>query len=260
MDNIMIRVEIPTPWESQVSKIKHMLDLNDADFLDRYMALLASDLSFPCQPDLEYANVEFEDGKIWADINPNSLPDYLTIKANHKAIDSTLLALVASHINGLGSVDKGAKNYDAIIAHQPKSEWDDKIITAYLWSIIRLVRSSKDIHANLLLSRNAVTLRYIDDLQYDRKPAMARSNAANLGAEYMDVEAVWAVLHQLSNSLEALYKGDSADVRDDHQYKALKQGHDIKEAAKHELSAIIGYAVAASKQETMCNYCGHTNE
>ena len=63
------------------------LDLNEADFLKKHMLLLARDTNFPCQPELEYANVTYEDGVIWADINPNSLPNYLSIKSRYKVIN-----------------------------------------------------------------------------------------------------------------------------------------------------------------------------
>lgn len=258
----MIKIKIPTPWESQVAKAQFYLDLDEAEFLARYMALLINDIQFPCQPELEIANVKFEDGKIWADINPDTLPDYFSIKSRYKVIDSSLLELVTEHISGAHAVDKGTFNHDHIIAYQPKSEWESEIITAYLWAIIRLVRSEKGIEGvdgNPLLGQNAVMGRYIDDLQSKKEAPLSRFEAATLSVNYIDGEALKAVMMRQANSLAELYENNPVGSKDYCQSNVLRAAHNIREAAIRDLYVVAGRAIDKAQKENACD-CQYSNQ
>lgn len=249
--NTMIRVKIPTPWESQVAETMFDRDLSEADFLKKYMALLASDLDFPCQPALEYNNVVYEEGVIWADINPESLPDYFSIKSRYRVIDSTLLEVVTEHISGAAAVDKGTINHDAIIAYQPKSEWSGEIVNAYIWAIIRLVRSNNGYDGNPLLARNAVMGRYINDLQYKKDVTLTRYEASNLSAGHVDGEAFAAVMSRCHNSLAELYENNPTNSKDYSQWDVNKTAQDIVKAATRDLYVVMGHAIADGQKEAV---------
>lgn len=259
--NIMIRVKIPTPWESLVAETMFYGDLSEADFLEKFMALLASDLNFPCQPALEYANVALEEGVIWADVDPDSLPDYFSIKSGYRAIDSSLLELVTEHISGAKAVDKGAINHDAIIAHQPKSEWESEMITAYLWAIIRLVRSSSNNSegGNPLLARNAVMRRYINDLQNKKDVALTRYEATQFGLGYIDGEGFAAVMSRCHNSLANLYESNPINSKGYNQWEVNKAAQNIVKTATRDLYVVIGHAIADAQKEVACD-CENSNQ
>lgn len=249
--NTMIRVKIPTPWESLVAETMFDRDLSEADFLKKHMALLASDLDFPCQPALEYTNVVYEEGVIWADINPESLPDYFSIKSRYRVIDSTLLEVVTEHVSGAAAVDKGTINHDAIIAYQPKSEWSGEIVNAYIWAIIRLVRSNNGYDGNPLLGRNAVMGRYINDLQYKKDAALTRDEATQFGLGYIDGEGFAAVMSRCHNSLAELYENNPTNSKDYSQWDVNKTAQDIVKAATRDLYVVMGHAIADGQKEAV---------
>lgn len=249
--NTMIRVKIPTPWESLVAETMFDRELSEADFLKKYMALLASDLDFPCQPALEYNNVVYEEGVIWADINPESLPDYFSIKSRYRVIDSTLLEVVTEHVSGAAAVDKGTINHDAIIAYQPKSEWSGEIVNAYIWAIIRLVRSNNGYDGNPLLGRNAVMGRYINDLQYKKDAALTRDEATQFGLGYIDGEGFAAVMSRCHNSLAELYENNPTNSKDYSQWDVNKTAQDIVKAATRDLYVVMGHAIADGQKEAV---------
>lgn len=257
----MIRVKIPTPWESQIAKAMFFLDLNEDDFLKKYMALLTSDLDFPCQPAFEYANATLEEGVIWADVNPDSLPDYFSIKPRYRAIDSSLLELVTEHISGVEAVDKGTINHDAIIVYQPKSEWSSEIVTAYLWALIRVVRSEANTgdNAKTLLGRNAVMGRYINDLQYNKEVPLTRFEATQFGLGYIDGEGFISVMLRYQNSLSDLYENNPVSAKEYRQADVLRAAHSIREAATRDLYVVCGKAIAAAQKEVACD-CKNSNQ
>ena len=257
--NTMIRVKIPTPWESLDAETMFYGDLSEADFLEKFMALLASDLNFPCQPALEYANVALEEGVIWADVDPDSLPDYFSIKSGYRAIDSSLLELVTEHISGAKAVDKGTINHDAIIAYQPKSEWSGEIVNAYIWAIIRLVRSNNGYDGNPLLGRNAVMGRYINDLQNKKDVALTRYEATQFGLGYIDGEGFAAVISRCHNSLANLYESNPINSKGYNQWEVNKAAQDIVKTATRDLYVVIGHAIADAQKEVACD-CENSNQ
>ena len=257
----MIRVKIPTPWESQVVKAMFYLTLDEAGFIEKYMALLAGDLYFPCQPVLKVANVAFEDGVIWADVDVSTLPKYKQMKGYNR-INEGFFELVAECIYGAKAVNDMTVNVDAdIINKDNKAVWSSDFISGYLLAIIRMVRSKG---GDYILPKNAVCNRYIDDMIADKdSPILARDSAIALAERYADLEGFHSIVNRHTEEVSYIWQEIAPDFKQNLSISAgINQRLDTlktKKRLKHELLAVIGQAIHKAQKEVACE-CENSNQ
>ena len=249
----MIRVKIPTPWESQVAKAMFYLTVDEAGFIEKYMALLAGDLYFPCQPALKVANVAFEDGEIWADVDVSTLPKYKQMKS-YDRINEAFFELVAECIHGAKAVNDMTVNVDAdIINKDNKAVWSSEFISGYLLAIIRMVQSKG---SDYLLPKNAVCNRYIDDMIADKEsPILARDSAIALAEKYTDLEGFHSIGSRHTEEVSHIWQELAPDLKQNLSISSgIQQRLDTlktKHRLNQDLLAVIGQAIHKAQKEAV---------
>ena len=223
----MIRVRIPssdTPSLYELELLKQELGLDTESFLDRYMELVVRDISFPCQPVFKYKNVSLEHGEIYADIDPETLPDYSEMKKSYKAINRVLLDLVSEYMaiaskdnleyyhssydDEDNDDDSGPPIYDAVIIHQPKLDWSADVVSGYLSALIRMVRSKKRfiVSDHSVLSIYTKELLSNKDVRIGESITVTRDKSIELAEQYINAEGLGAIMRKYENEVESLVR------------------------------------------------------
>lgn len=207
----MIRVKIPSPYQYILEETRQALAIDVDTLLSRYMQLVVRDISFPCQPVFKYENLSLEDGFLYADIDPETLPDYFKINSDYESIDSSLIELVTETLVSTKGESQREINHETTIAFVPKSEWDADTLNAYLWALIRTVRPNKAV----TLSERSVMMMYTKELMDTKgmgpnQPiAITQDYAIDLAQNYIDMEGLHSILKKHSmriHELEDEYK------------------------------------------------------
>lgn len=243
----MIRVKIPSPQvpgKYDLEQGRQELGLDTDVFLSRYMELIVRDISFPCQPVFKYENVSLEHGEIYADIDPETLPDYLDIKWHYRLIDSSLLELVTETLVGAEVVNKGTMNHDNLIACKPKSGWDPETVNAYLWALIRTVRSNN----GLTLSEQDTMEMYMEDMGKSRDIEAGKSitvtpeDSIALADQYLDTEGLASIMEKHTAAvLQIAHANKDLDYRHIHGKITA-----VTNNTKGQLRALSGKAVGTA--------------
>ena len=242
----MIRVKIPSPYQYILEETRQALSIDVDTLLSRYMELVARDISFPCQPVFRYENLSIDEGFLYADIDPETLPDYFKIKSDYESIDSSLIELVTETLVSIKGEGQRDINHETTIAFVPKSEWDADTLNAYLWALIRTIRPNKAV----TLSERSVMMMYTKELldtkgmAPDQPVVITRGYAIDLAQNYIDIEGLHSILkkhsmriHELEDEHKeldeiALYSKIMDTIRETSTALQALSGHAIAEALK----------------------------
>ena len=240
----MIRVKIPSPYQYTLEETRQALAIDIDTLLSRYMQLVVRDISFPCQPVFKYENLSLEDGFLYADIDPETLPDYFKIKSNYESIDSSLIELVTERLVSTKGESQREINHETTIAFVPKSEWDADTLNAYLWALIRTVRPNKAV----TLSERSVMMMYTKELLDtkgmgpDQPIAITQDYAIDLAQNYIDMEGLHSILKKHSMRIHEL-EDEHKELDEIALYSKIMDT--IRETST-ALQALSGHAIAES--------------
>lgn len=138
----MINIKIPSPSISMLNALIEKNNLNKEDVIDEYMAIVSNTLHFVGGSRLRYQNELLSNYAITADVDINTLPNYLDIIEAYGdiGIEDELIKRISKANSKFGSICPLA---DAVALKKPIRSWSPRWITVYIW-VLLCCEHSKD--------------------------------------------------------------------------------------------------------------------
>lgn len=138
----MIKIKIPSPSISMITSLIEKNKLNKADIIDEYMAIVSNTLHYIGGSRLSYQNEFLTDCAITAEVDINTLPNYLDMIEAYADINiENELVKRISKANKKFGASCPIANTKAL--REPIANWSPRWITVYIW-VLLCCEHSKD--------------------------------------------------------------------------------------------------------------------
>lgn len=138
----MINIKIPSPSITMITALIEKNNLDKADIIDEYMAIVSNTLNHIGGATLRYENEKLTNHAITADIDLSTLPSYLDMIEYYAdiGIENELIQRISTANSKFGS---SCPRADVTALRKPIQSWSPRWVTVYIW-VLMCCEHSKD--------------------------------------------------------------------------------------------------------------------